>query len=138
MATFGILDVVGSGMNAQNLRLNTIASNMANAESVSSSIDQTYRARHPVFAPLLDGMRAERGQVGVQVQGIVESDAPLRMEYAPNHPMANDEGYIFKPNVNIIEEMANMMSASRSYQMNVEMANTAKQMMTRTLTLGQQ
>ena len=138
MATFAIFDVVGSAMNAQNLRMNTIASNMANAESISSSVDETYRARHPVFAAALDAAKHGQTAIGVNVRGVVESQAPLRMEYSPDHPMSNEDGYIFKPNVNVIEQMADMLSASRSYQMNVEVANTAKQMMMKTLTLGQQ
>lgn len=144
MSLSNLISIAGSGMSAQSVRLNTTASNMANAESVSSSIDQTYRARHPVFATVMqqyqdpsvemDGMSA--GQ-GVEVRGIVESQAPLERRFEPSHPMADDEGYVFYPNVNVVEEMTDMISASRSFQMNVEMMNTAKQMMQRVLTLGQ-
>jgi len=117
---------------------------MANAESASSSIDQTYRARHPVFTTafnqangkLLMGSPNEVDG-GVQVLGVVESDAPLQQRYEPNHPLANEEGYVFYPNVNVVEEMANMISASRSFQTNVEVMNSAKQMMQRVLTIGQ-
>ncbi len=138
MSMFKIFDIAGSGMSAQTLRLNLVASNMANADSVSSSTGETYRSRQPVFAAQLQNvMQQGGGSTGVKVLGVIESKLPLRMEHAPNHPMANEEGYIFKPNVNIVEEMANMMSASRSYQNNVEVANTAKQLMLQTLRLGQ-
>ena len=144
MSLDSIFSIAGSGLNAQSLRLNTTASNMANAESASSSIDQTYRARHPVFTTafnqangkLLMGAPNEV-EGGVQVLGIVESDAPLQQRYEPNHPLANEEGYVFYPNVNVVEEMANMISASRSFQTNVEVMNSAKQMMQRVLTIGQ-
>jgi flagellar basal-body rod protein FlgC len=134
---FKIFDTAASGMSAQSLRLNTVASNMANVDSVSSSIEETYKARQPVFSALLNQLNPDEPAVGVQVKGVVESKAPLNMEYAPNHPKANAEGYIFRPNVNVMEEMANMISASRSYQSNVEVVNTAKQLMVATLRLGE-
>ncbi len=137
MSMFKIFDTAASGMSAQSLRLNTVASNMANVDSVSSSIEETYKARQPVFSALLNQLNPDEPAVGVQIKGIVESDAPLNMEYAPNHPKANEEGYIFRPNVNVMEEMANMISASRSYQSNVEVVNTAKQLMVATLRLGE-
>lgn len=126
-------------MSAQSTRLNTTASNIANADSVSSSADQTYRARHPVFAAAMQEAAAgqESAAAGVQVLGIVESDKPLNVEYSPNHPMADKDGYIYKPNVNVIEEMTNMISASRSYQTNVQLAESAKNMLNKTLMLGQ-
>lgn len=137
MSLFNVFDVSGSALEAQSLRLNTTSSNMANANSVSSSSGQTYRARHPVFAPLLDQFGDNPQKVGVDVRGVVESQAPLRREHNPDHPMADQEGYIYRPNVNMVQEMANMISASRSYQNNVEVMNSAKQMMMRTLALGQ-
>lgn len=138
MSMFKVFDVAGSAMSAQSLRLNVTASNMANANSVSSSEGETYRARQPVFAAMLDQASGnQQANVGVQVKGIVESQAPLQRQFNPNHPMANEEGYVFMPNVNVTEEMANMISASRSYQSNVEVINTAKQLMMRTLTMGQ-
>ncbi len=137
MSMFKIFDTAASAMSAQNLRLNLVASNMANVDSVSSSVDQTYRARFPVFQTMLDQLNPEDPAVGVQLKGVVESQAPLRMEYAPNHPLANEEGYIFRPNVNMVEEMANMISASRSYQSNVEVINAAKQLLSATLRLGE-
>jgi len=125
-------------MSAQSMRLNTTASNIANADSVSSSVDETYRARHPVFAAAMQKAAAgQESSVGVQVLGIVESNKPLNVEYSPNHPMADKDGFIYKPNVNIIEEMTNMISASRSYQTNVQLAESAKNMLNKTLTLGQ-
>ncbi len=138
MSSFKVFDIAGSGMSAQNLRLNLVASNLSNADSVSSSIDETYKSRQPVFAAQLQGVLDKQNAMsGVKVLGVIESDAPLVREYAPDHPLANEEGYIFKPNVNSIEEMANMMSASRSYQNNVEVLNTAKQLLIQTLRLGQ-
>jgi flagellar basal-body rod protein FlgC len=138
MSMFKVFDVAGSALSAESVRLNTTASNLANANSASSSTGETYRARQPVFASML---KAQTGgddySVGVEVKGIVESQAPLQKQYNPDHPQANEEGYIFLPNVNVVEEMANMISASRSYQSNVEVINTAKQLMLRTITLGQ-
>ncbi|WP_341501730.1 flagellar basal body rod protein FlgC [Gallaecimonas sp. GXIMD4217] len=138
MSLYRIFDIAGSAMSAQSVRLNTTASNLANADSVSSSEGDTYKARHPVFAAALDEARQQQAEgAAVKVLGIVESDKPLVAEYNPDHPMANAEGYIFKPNVNVMEEMANMMSASRAYQTNVQVADAAKQMLSRVLTLGQ-
>jgi flagellar basal-body rod protein FlgC len=138
MSSLNIFDIAGSGMNAQTLRLNLIASNIANANSVSSSKGEVYRARQPVFgAELKNVIDAENAASKVEVRGVVESSAPPIMEYSPNHPMADKNGYIFKPNVNTIEEMANMMSASRSYQNNIEVMNTTKQLMVQTLKMGQ-
>lgn len=136
MSLFNIFDIAGSGMSAQSLRLNTTASNLANADSVSSSVDQVYRTRSPVFAAVLDDAQQGYKQGGVQVKGIVESQAPVRQEYNPSHPMANADGYVFHSNVDPIAEMANMMSASRSYQNNVAIANTSKQLLLQTLQLG--
>lgn len=150
MASFKIFDIAGSAMRAQTVRLNLIASNLANSETISSSIKQTYRSRQPVFAAQLDdAMQAAQAPpkegvdkiqdfaVGVKVLAVVESQVPPRMEYMPENPLANADGYIFRPNVNTLEEMTNMIAASRSYQDNVEMANTAKQLMLQTLRLGQ-
>jgi flagellar basal-body rod protein FlgC len=142
MSLFNVFNITASGMSAQSVRLNTTASNIANADSVSSSVDQTYRARHPVFAAEMQKAAAGQGgnadpSVGVKVLGIVESDKPLNVEYAPEHPMADKDGYIYKPNVNVIEEMTNMISASRSYQTNIQLAESAKNMLNKTLQLGQ-
>ena len=135
MSLFRIFDISGSALHAQSVRMNTTASNMANMDSISSSINQTYRARNPVFAAQLD--EAEDSVAGVSVLGIVESDKPLQQEYRPDHPLANADGFVNLPNVNPVEEMANMISASRAYQANVEVLNTSKQMMMRTLALGE-
>jgi len=149
MSLGSIFDIAGSGMTAQSLRLNTTASNIANAETASSSTGETYRARKPVFSAIQQSllnpgqgdmpMAAGQGPgAGVRVEGIVESDAELQMRYEPYHPAANDDGFVYYPNVNVVEEMADMMSSSRSFQMNVDVMNTAKSMMQRILTLGQQ
>ncbi len=140
MSLYNVFDIAGSGMSAQNVRLNTTASNISNANSVSSSQDTVYRARHPVFAAELSKAAASQNNVagssvGVKVLGVVESDKPLQVEYNPNHPSADANGYIYKPNVNVVEEMANMISASRSYQTNVQVADAAKQMLSKTLQL---
>ncbi len=137
MSLFNVLDIAGSGMSAQALRLNTTASNMANAETVSSSTNETYRARQPVFAATLNALDGVNKGSSVEVKGILESQSPLRKEYAPDHPQADEEGYIYKPNVNMVEEMANMISASRSYQSNAEVAKTSKQLLLSTLNLGE-
>ncbi|BDF95040.1 MULTISPECIES: flagellar basal body rod protein FlgC [Pseudoalteromonas] len=143
MSLYNVFDISGTGMSAQNVRLNTTASNISNANTISSSQDKTYRARHPVFAAELmkasesTGNNNQGSSVGVKVLGIVESDKPLQIEYNPNHPSADENGYIYKPNVNVVEEMANMISASRSYQTNVQVADAAKQMLSKTLLLGQ-
>ncbi|NRA70792.1 MAG: flagellar basal body rod protein FlgC [Gammaproteobacteria bacterium] len=137
MSLYNIFDVAGSGMSAQSLRLNVTASNLANANSISSSAGETYRGRHPVFAAKMQEAAAnQQASVKVEVLGIVEDQDPLRQEYNPNHPMADENGYIYKPNVNVMEEMANMISASRSYQTNVQVADAAKQMLMKTLQLG--
>ncbi|MCZ4321770.1 flagellar basal body rod protein FlgC [Pseudomonas anguilliseptica] len=147
MSLASVFNIAGMGMSAQSTRLNTISSNIANAETVSSSIDKTYRARHPVFATVYQSAQGgDRGSlfadqdnagVGVQVLGVVEDQSSLMPRYEPNHPAADAGGYVYYPNVNVVEEMADMISASRAFQTNTEMMNTAKQMMQRVLTLGQ-
>jgi flagellar basal-body rod protein FlgC len=137
MPSLSIFDIAGSGMSAQTVRLNVTASNLANAESVSSSTGDTYRARHPVFRAMLDDARGDGSARGVQIAGIIESRAPTRSRHEPGNPLADSNGYIYMPNVNVVEEMANMISASRSYQANVEMLNTSRQLMLRTLALGE-
>jgi len=126
-----IFDIAGSAMRAQNLRLNATASNLANANSVAGSAEEAYRARHPVFAAMLEG---EIG--GVATRGVVESAREVNKRYEPDHPMANEEGYVFGSNVDNVEEMANMMSASRSYQSNVDLLGTVRQLMLATLKMG--
>jgi len=147
MSLSSVFNIAGSGMSAQSTRLNTISSNIANAETVSSSVDQTYRARHPVFATGFQqaggqpdqSLFAEQDQagVGVQVLGVVEDQGELQARYEPNHPAADEAGYVYYPNVNVVEEMADMISASRAFQTNAELMNTAKTMLQKVLTLGQ-
>ena len=138
MSVFSIFDIASSALSALSVRLNVTSSNLANADSVSSSAGQTYRARHPVFSTLVqDEMGLDPAVAGVRVLGIVESQAPLKVEHRPDHPMADENGNIFLPNVNLVEEMADMISSSRSYQNNVEVINASKQMAMRTLSLGQ-
>lgn len=138
MSLFKVFDIAGSALSAQSVRLNTTASNLANAESVGSSEETAYKARHPVFAAMLKSMYGGEGDaVGVRVLGVTESQEPAQQRYAPDHPMADADGYIYQPNVNAVDEMVNMISASRSYQNNVEVLNTSKQMLLATLRLGQ-
>ena len=137
MPFFQIFDIAGSAMSAESVRLNVTASNLANAQSVGGSEKETYHARNPVFAAVLKAQNPDTPAYGVRVTGIVESQAPLERRYQPDHPQANEEGYIFMPNVNMVEEMANMISASRSYQTNVEVMNTSKQLLIATLRMGQ-
>ena len=130
----GIFQIAASAMTAQSQRMNTTASNLANADSVSGPDGQPYRAKQVVFE-----MAPANGQGigGVRVARVVDDPSPLRMQHDPKNPLANAEGYVAMPNVNVVEEMVNMISASRSYQANVEVLNTAKTMMLKTLTLGQ-
>ena len=141
MAILNVFDVAGSAMAAQQVRLNTTASNLANADSVAENPDDTYRARHPVFAEALAqakvGSRTDEAGSGVSVLGIVESELPLEYRYEPQHPFSNEEGYVAYPNVSVVTEMADMISASRSFQVNVEMMTTARTLAERLLTLGQ-
>lgn len=130
--SLSIFDIAGSAMKAQNLRLNTTASNLANVNTVAGSAEEAYRSRQPIFAAMLDG---EIG--GVQTRGVVESNREPEMRYEPGHPLANEEGYIFGSNVDSVEEMANMMSATRSYQSNVDMLATVRQLMLQTLKMGE-
>ncbi len=142
MSSFRIFDIAGSGMAAQSVRLNTVASNLANADSVAGSAAAVYKARHPLFEAVQQ-VRAgvQAGEVGggaaVRVRGIMESEAAPIARYEPGNPLANEEGYVFAPSVNVVEEMVDMISASRSYQNNVEVMDTAKTMMMATLRLGQ-
>lgn len=131
---FNVFSIAASGMNAQQMRLNVVASNLANADSAVSSNGEPYRARQVVFETLPMG---GDGSAGVKVREVVEDPKPLRMMYQPGHPLADDRGYVAMPNVNPVEEMVNMISAARSYQDNVEVLNTAKALAQKTLTMGQ-
>lgn len=135
MSLFSVFDISGSAMSAQNIRLNTTASNLANSEAVSSSEAEAYRSRHPVFATVFD--RVNKSVAGVRVDDVVTSQTPVYREYAPEHSLADENGYIYKSNVNTVEEMANMISASRAYQNSVEVMKTSKELLLNTLRLGQ-
>ncbi|HQS32634.1 MAG: flagellar basal body rod protein FlgC [Polaromonas sp. 39-63-203] len=133
-SSLGIFDIAGSAMTAQSQRMNVTASNLANADSVAGPDGKPYRARQVVFE-----MTPVNGQQigGVKVARVVEDPSPMRMLHDPKNPLADAEGYVTMPNVNVVEEMVNMISASRSYQANVEVLNTAKTLMSKTLTIGQ-
>jgi len=141
MSSFKTFDIAGSGMAAQSVRLNTVASNLANAESVSGTADGAYKARHPVFEAVKASMQGAQSGVdpsaAVRITSIVEDTRAPEMRYQPGNPLANAEGYVFAPNVNVVEEMVDMISASRAYQNNVEVMNTSKELLLATLRLGQ-
>lgn len=141
MALSNIFDIAGSGMSAESVRLNTVASNLANADSVSSSPQSAYKARYPVFQAVQDAL-AGNGPTGaadasVKVDGIVQSTSAGTASYDPGNPLADANGYVYSSNVNVVEQMADMISASRSYQNDADVLNTSKQLMLDTLKLGQ-
>ncbi|GLQ86800.1 flagellar basal body rod protein FlgC [Dyella flagellata] len=141
MSLMKIFDTAGSGMAAESLRLNTVASNLANANSVSSSPDTAYKAKELLFAPLLEtqagaSATTNAANVGVHMEGVTESQQPVESHYEPGNPMADASGYVYGSNVNPVDELVNMISASRSYQNNVEVMNTTKQLMIKTINLG--
>jgi flagellar basal-body rod protein FlgC len=133
MSLFNIFTVSGSAMSAQAQRLNVVASNLANADSATSASGEAYRAKQVVF----EAVPTEAGGTAVRVQQVVEDASPLKQVYDPKHPMADAKGYVAMPNVNVVDEMVNMLSASRSYQTNVDTMNAAKTLLLKTLTLGQ-
>lgn len=137
MSTFRVFDIAGSGMAAQSVRLNTVASNLANANSVSGDAATVYKARHPVFEAVRAAMGSDPNGAAVRVRGIVEAETPALARYEPGNPLADANGYVYAPNINTVEEMVDMISASRSYQNNVEVMNTSKEMLLSTLRLGQ-
>ncbi|MBT6277863.1 MAG: flagellar basal body rod protein FlgC [Chromatiales bacterium] len=136
MSLFDVLTTAGSALNAQSVRLNVTASNIANANNLSSDEEGAYRAQRPIFATLVDPFDLQSHATGVQIKEIVNSDAPLPRQYRPEHPLADEQGYVTASNVNPVEEMADMISASRSYQNSVEVMNTTKEMLLRTINLG--
>ena len=144
MAFFNIFNIAGSGMSAQSVRLNTVASNLANADSVSSSAATAYKARYPVFQALQASLLSPGSAIdptkgadaAVQVSDIVQSTAAGATRYEPGNPLADANGYVYSSNVNVVEQMADMISASRSYQNNVQVLETSKQLMLDTLKLG--
>ena len=136
MGLFNTFDISGSAMTAQTVRMNLVASNLANVNSAASSVEGTYRSRQAVFKTVVDEFANDPAVAKVVVDRIVESQVPLKAQYQPHHPNANEDGYVFMPNVNPIEAMANMIDASRSYQTNVEVLNTTKQLLMRTINMG--
>jgi flagellar basal-body rod protein FlgC len=140
MSSFKVFEIAGSGLAAQSVRLNTVASNLANADSVSGDPTTVYKARHPVFQAVSAALSSQsQGQpsTAVRVSGIVESNAAPTVRNDPGNPLADAQGNVYSPNVNVIEEMTDMISASRAYQNDVEMMSTAKDLMRGTLKLGQ-
>jgi flagellar basal-body rod protein FlgC len=133
MSDFRIFSIAGSALTAQSARLNAVASNLANADSVAGADGQPYRAKQVVFK----AMPVDGGGIGVRATQVVDSAAPMRMQYDPANPAANAQGYVTMPNVNVVDEMVNMISASRAYQTNAEVMNTAKSLMAKTLAIGQ-
>jgi flagellar basal-body rod protein FlgC len=142
MSLFNVFNVAGSALNAETIRLNTTASNLANAESVNGDVTKVYRARHPVFQAMMnnadddfdgDGDGAAKG---VRVLGIVESNAPPLKTYQPDSPLADKDGYVYASNVNSIEEMTNMISANRSFATNVEAINTVRDLLLKVISMG--
>jgi len=145
MSLSSVMNIAASGMSAQSIRMNTIASNMSNLNTVASSPETAYRARVPVFSTggatsdfqtTFDGI-LEQSQAGVQISTIAEDNTPARQEYRPNHPLANKDGYVFLPDINMVDQMSDMISTSRSYESNAEIIKTTKQMIMQTLSLGE-
>ncbi len=133
MSLFNVMNIAGSALTAQSARLNAVASNLANADSMVGADGQPYRPKQVQFR----AMMIEGGGLGVRATQVVESTAPMRLAYDPTSPAANEQGYVTMPNVNPIEEMVNMISASRSYQNNAEVMNSAKALVQKTLAIGQ-
>jgi flagellar basal-body rod protein FlgC len=137
MPSFKVFDIAGSGLSAQSVRLNTVASNLANADSVSGDPNKVYKARHPVFEAVRNALSTQDGTAAaVRVRSIMESTAAPSQRYEPGNPLADANGNVYAPNVNVVEEMVDMISASRAYQNNVEVLNTSKELMLATLRLG--
>ncbi|MDO8206547.1 MAG: flagellar basal body rod protein FlgC [Gallionella sp.] len=134
MSLFNIFNVAGSGMAAQSQRLNAVASNLANADSATSADGNPYRAKQVIFSATPMGSADVQG---VKVLRVAEDTSPMKMVYDPKHPMADAKGYVAMPNVNVVDEMVNMISASRAYQNNVDVLNTSKTLLLKTLTIGQ-
>jgi flagellar basal-body rod protein FlgC len=133
MSLFNVMTIAGSALTAQSARLNATASNLANADSVADADGKPYRAKQVVFTAM---PVTSDGGVGVRVTGVVDSAAPGRMVYDPKNPAANEKGYVEMPNVNVVEEMTNMISASRAYQTNAEIMSSAKTLLLKTLAIA--
>jgi flagellar basal-body rod protein FlgC len=140
MSLFSVFNVSGSALNAETIRLNTTASNLANAESTNGDATKVYRARHPVFQAMMNTEASfddnEEASSGVRILGVVESTAPPLKSYQPAHPLADKDGYVYTSNVNSIEEMTNMISANRSFATNVEAINTARDLLLKVIAMG--
>ena len=140
MSLLGVFDISGSAMNAESMRLNVTASNLANADSVAGSEKGAYRSRHPIFATQLKQFSAnpqnDEPGVGVRVLGVIQSGAAPLKRFQPDHPLADANGYVYGSNVNPVEELTNMISASRSFQGNVEVMTTARDLVLKTLAMG--
>jgi flagellar basal-body rod protein FlgC len=134
MSLFNVFNIAGSAMSANSQRLNTVASNLANADSVTSADGTPYKSKQVVFRAI---PTKDANASGVRVDKVVEDSAPPNLVYNPKHPLADAKGYVTMPNVNVTEEMVNMISASRAYQNNIETMNAAKTMLLKTLTIGQ-
>jgi len=137
MSMFQIFHVAGSAVSAQSQRLNVVASNLANADTVAGPDGQACKARQVVFQTQLMGAGNDSGSAGVRVTSVTEDQTPGRRVHDPKHPQADADGYVTYSNVNPVEEMVNMISASRSYQNNIEVMSTAKNLLLKTLQLGQ-
>ena len=139
MSLFNVFNISGSAMNAETIRLNTTASNLANAESVNGDATKVYRARHPVFAAMMDpeaGLEDQDASAGVRVLGVVESTSPPLKTYQPDNPLADKDGFVYASNVNSVEEMTNMISANRSFSTNVLAVNTARDLLLKVISMG--
>ena len=139
MSLFNVFNISGSAMNAETIRLNATASNLANAESINGDATKVYRARHPVFAAMMDndsGVEDQDASSGVRVLGVVESSTPPLKTYQPDHPLADKDGFVYTSNVNSIEEMTNMISANRSFSTNVLAVNTARDLLLKVISMG--
>ena len=137
MSSFKIFDIAASGMAAESLRLNTVASNLANANTISSSKDGVYRARQVVFEEVRGALNGPDTGAAVKVREVIEAQADALARYEPGNPLADTSGYVYSPNINSIEQMVDMISSSRSYQNNIEVVNTSRDLMLATLRLGQ-
>jgi flagellar basal-body rod protein FlgC len=140
MSLFDVFNVAGSALNAETIRLNTTASNLANAESVNGDPTQVYRARHPVFKAMMENSAADADEAqaatGVRVLGIVQSTTPPLKSYQPDHPLADKDGFVYSSNVNSIEEMTNMISANRSFATNIQAIDTARDLLLKVIAMG--
>jgi flagellar basal-body rod protein FlgC len=140
MSLFNVFDVSGSALNAQTIRLNTTASNLANAESVNGDVTKVYRARHPVFQAMMsaadEAQDSQGATAGVRVLGVVESTTPPLRTYQPDHPLADKDGFVYASNVNSIEEMTNMISANRSFATNIQAIDTARNLLLKVISMG--